>query len=98
MVATLRDEVDPMIPVMEVQEAPFQSHAHIGALDAQIQEIEETVQLPLTHPQLYENIGIRPPIYGEPGTGKILLAKAVPNSTSATFLHAIGSKSKSTSM
>jgi len=48
----LRDEVDPMISVMEVQEAPFQSHADIGALDAQIQEIEETVQLPLTHPEL----------------------------------------------
>ena len=52
MVGTLRDEVDPMISFMEVQEAPFQSHADIGALDAQIQEIEETVQLPLTHPEL----------------------------------------------
>ena len=52
MVGTLRDEVDPMISIMEVQEAPFQSHADIGALDAHIQEIEETVQLPLTHPEL----------------------------------------------
>ena len=44
-------------------------------------EIKEAVELPLTHPELYEDIGIRPPkgviLYGEPGTGKTLLAKAV---------------------
>lgn len=43
------------------------------------QEIKEAVELPLTHPELYEDIGIRPPkgviLYGEPGTGKTLLAK-----------------------
>jgi 26S proteasome regulatory subunit T2 len=37
------------------------------------------VELPLTHPELYEEMGIRPPkgviLYGEPGTGKTLLAK-----------------------
>lgn len=37
------------------------------------------MELPLTHPELYEDIGIRPPkgviLYGEPGTGKTLLAK-----------------------
>lgn len=43
------------------------------------QEIKEAVELPMTHPELYEDIGIRPPkgviLYGEPGTGKTLLAK-----------------------
>ncbi len=52
--------------------------------------------MPLTHPELYEEIGIRPPkgviLYGEPGTGKTLLAKAVANQTSATFLRVVGSE------
>ncbi len=45
----------------------------------QIQEIKEAVELPLTHPELYEDIGIKPPkgviLYGEPGIGKTLFAK-----------------------
>jgi 26S proteasome regulatory subunit T2 len=54
------------------------------------------VELPLTHPELYEEVGIKPPkgviLYGPPGTGKTLLAKAVANSTSATFLRVVGSE------
>ncbi|KAK8982396.1 hypothetical protein V6N11_037566 [Hibiscus sabdariffa] len=65
-------------------------------VDPVIQEIKEAVELPLTHPELYEDIGIKPPkgviLYGEPGTGKTLLAKAVANSTSATFLRVVGSE------
>lgn len=61
-----------------------------------MQEIKEAVELPLTHPELYDDIGIKPPkgviLYGEPGTGKTLLAKAVANSTSATFLRVVGSE------
>jgi ATP-dependent 26S proteasome regulatory subunit len=68
-----------MVSVMKVEKAPLESYADIGGLDAQIQEIKEAVELPLTHPELYEDIGIRPPkgviLYGEPGTGKTLLAK-----------------------
>lgn len=79
MVGILQDEVDPMVSVMKVEKAPLESYADIGGLDAQIQEIKEAVELPLTHPELYEDIGIRPPkgviLYGEPGTGKTLLAK-----------------------
>jgi len=65
-------------------------------LDTQIQEIKESVELPLTHPEYYEEMGIRPPkgviLYGPPGTGKTLLAKAVANQTSATFLRVVGSE------
>ena len=65
-------------------------------MDTQIQEIKESVELPLTHPEYYEEMGIKPPkgviLYGPPGTGKTLLAKAVANQTSATFLRVVGSE------
>ncbi|KAK4782461.1 hypothetical protein SAY86_016563 [Trapa natans] len=50
-----------MVSVMKVEKAPLESYADMGGLDAQIQEIKEAVELPLTHPELYEDIGIRPP-------------------------------------
>ena len=63
---------------------------------SKIQEIKESVELPLTHPEYYEEMGIKPPkgviLYGPPGTGKTLLAKAVANQTSATFLRVVGSE------
>lgn len=96
VVGILADDSDPMISVMKVEKAPLESYADIGGLEQQIQEIKESVELPLTHPELYEEIGIRPPkgviLYGEPGTGKTLLAKAVANQTSATFLRVVGSE------
>jgi len=96
VVGLLQDEVDPMVSVMKVEKAPLESYADIGGLDQQIQEIKEAVELPLTHPEFYEEIGIRPPkgviLYGPPGTGKTLLAKAVANQTSATFLRVVGSE------
>ena len=58
--------------------------------DIQKQEIKEAVELPLTHKELYAQIGIDPPsgvlLYGPPGTGKTMLAKAVANMTTATCL------------
>ena len=96
IVGVLADDADPLVSVMKVEKAPLESYADIGGLDKQVQEIKEAVELPLTRPELYEDIGIKPPkgvvLYGEPGTGKTLLAKAVANSTSATFLRVTGSE------
>lgn len=96
VIGILQDEVDPMVSVMKVDKAPLESYADIGGLEEQVREIKEAVELPLTNPELYEDIGIRAPkgviLYGEPGTGKTLLAKAVANQTSATFLRIVGSE------
>ena len=95
IVGIMQDDVDPLLNVMKVEKAPLESYADIGGLETQIQEIKEAVELPLTHPEVYEDMGIKPPkgviLYGEPGTGKTLLAKAVANETSATFLRVVGS-------
>ncbi|GAB5590642.1 ATPase of 26S proteasome regulatory subunit 4 [Umbelopsis nana] len=96
VVGVLSDDTDPMVSVMKLEKAPTESYADIGGLEQQIQEIKESVELPLTHPELYEEMGIKPPkgviLYGVPGTGKTLLAKAVANQTSATFLRVVGSE------
>merc|ERR1712070_1225901 len=96
VVGVLADDTDPVVSVMKVEAKPQESYADIGGLETQIQEIKEAVELPLAHPELYEDIGIKPPkgviLYGEPGTGKTLLAKAVANHTSATFLRVVGSE------
>merc|ERR1719242_2664404 len=96
VVGVLGDDTDPMVSVMKLEKAPQESYADVGGLDKQIQEIKESVELPLTHPELYEEMGIKPPkgviLYGAPGTGKTLLAKAVANQTSATFLRVVGSE------
>jgi 26S proteasome regulatory subunit T2 len=96
VVGILADDTDPMVSVMKVEKAPLESYVDIGGLETQIQEIKEAVELPLAHPELYEDIGIKPPkgviLYGEPGTGKTLLAKAVANQTNATFLRVVGSE------
>ncbi|RLV91001.1 26S protease regulatory subunit 4 [Spathaspora sp. JA1] len=96
IVGVLQDDADPMVSVMKLDKSPTESYADIGGLESQIQEIKESVELPLTHPELYEEMGIKPPkgviLYGAPGTGKTLLAKAVANQTSATFLRIVGSE------
>ena len=89
VVGVLGDDTDPLVSVMKLEKAPTETYADIGGLDQQITEIKESVELPLTHPEYYEEMGIRPPkgviLYGPPGTGKTLLAKAVANQTSGKF-------------
>ena len=96
VVGVLQDDADPMVSVMKLDKAPTESYTDVGGLESQIQEIKESVELPLSHPELYEEMGIKPPkgviLYGAPGTGKTLLAKAVANRTSASFLRIVGSE------
>ncbi|KAK6090349.1 hypothetical protein P3W45_000706 [Vairimorpha bombi] len=96
VVGVLEAETDPMVSVMKLEKAPSETYSDIGGLESQIQEIKESVELPLTNPEIYLEMGIKPPkgviLYGLPGTGKTLLAKAVANQTSATFLRIVGSE------
>jgi 26S proteasome regulatory subunit T3 len=77
-------------------EKPDVKYSDVGGLDMQKQEIREAVELPLTHFDLYKQIGIDPPrgvlLYGPPGTGKTMLVKAVANSTTAKFIRVVGSE------
>lgn len=96
VVGVLEGENDPLLSVMKMEKAPTETYGDIGGLENQIREIKESVELPLTNPELYNEMGIVPPkgviLYGLPGTGKTLLAKAVANQTSATFLRIVGSE------
>ena len=93
----LPTKLDPFVKGMEVIDSiPDISFADVGGLEDQIQEVRETVELPLKKPEVFERIGIDPPkgvlLYGPPGTGKTLLAKAVAHETEATFIRIIGSE------
>ncbi|MEW6456331.1 MAG: CDC48 family AAA ATPase [Acidobacteriota bacterium] len=70
------------------------SYEDIGGLSVQIQRIREMIELPLKYPQLFDRLGIDAPkgvlLYGPPGCGKTLIAKAVANETDAYFTHITG--------
>jgi len=95
-VAILPPETDSSIQLLGNHEKPDVSYMDIGGLDMQKQEMKEAVELPLTHGELYRQIGIDPPrgvlLYGPPGTGKTMLAKAVAHHTTASFIRVVGSE------
>jgi len=87
---------DPIVLGAEIIDKPGISYEEVGGLEAQIQELKETVEYPMTRPELFKKVGIEPPkgilLIGPPGTGKTLLAKAVAESTKATFIRLVGSE------
>jgi len=78
-------------PAKEVEVAlPRVTYEDIGDLEDAKQKIREMIELPLKHPELFRHLGIEPPkgvlLYGPPGCGKTLLAKAVANESGANFI------------
>ncbi|BDO42013.1 MULTISPECIES: proteasome ATPase [unclassified Cellulomonas] len=89
-------EVIPRAEVEELvlEEVPDIDYSDIGGLGAQIEAIRDAVELPFLHPELFREHGLKPPkgvlLYGPPGCGKTLIAKAVAHSLAATAASARG--------
>ena len=71
-------------------EAPSIRWEDIGGLDEAMEKLREGIELPLKHPEAFRRLGIRPAkgflLYGAPGTGKTLLAKAAARESNANFI------------
>lgn len=78
-----RSEVETLV----LEDVPDISYEDIGGLGPQIEQIRDAVELPFLHPGLYREHGLKAPkgilLYGPPGCGKTLIAKAVANSLAA---------------
>ncbi len=96
IVEVLPQREDPYVRAMEVVERPNVTFNDIGGLEKQIEELREVVELPLKQPELFRAMGIEPPkgvlLYGPPGCGKTLLAKAVARECNATFIRLVASE------
>ncbi len=68
---------------------PNVAYEDIGGLDRELEQVREMIELPMRHPELFQQLGIEPPkgvlLHGPPGTGKTLIAKAVANEIDAHF-------------
>ena len=91
----LPHEIDPRVYSMMTEKPGNVPYSSVGGLANQIRDLRETIELPITNPELFKRIGIKPPkgvlLYGPPGTGKTLLARAIACNIEATFLKIVAS-------
>ena len=96
IVKILNNTFDNRVRIMEIDESPTVTFEEIGGLKDVIEEMRETVEYPLTRPDVFEKMGIEPPkgvlLCGPPGTGKTLIARAIANQAKATFIRLSGSE------
>lgn len=96
IVRVLSKSLDVRARIMELIESPDIDYNMIGGLKKQVEEVIETLELPLTNPDLFIDVGVEPPhgimLYGPPGNGKTLVAKAVAHRAKATFIRMSGSE------
>lgn len=91
----LKRQVDPLVYKMLTEDPGQVSFEEIGGLTEQMKLLRETVELPITNPELFKRVGIQPPkgvlLYGPPGTGKTLLARALASNVKANFMKVVAS-------
>ena len=79
LVRILPREVDPMVFNMMNEDPGNVGFDDVGGLNDQIRVLRETIELPITNPELFKRVGVKPPkgclMYGPPGTGKTLIAR-----------------------
>lgn len=90
----LPTDFDNRVKAMELDEKPQETYEDVGGLERQIIELNEALVLPLTHPERFKKLNIKPPkgvlMYGPPGTGKTLMARACAAKSQTTFLKLAG--------
>ncbi|MBU3905154.1 MAG: CDC48 family AAA ATPase [Nanoarchaeota archaeon] len=87
-------EINPeAVEIVETQ-LPTVTYEDIGGLKEVVPKIREMVEVPLRHPEIFDRLGVEAPkgvlLYGPPGSGKTLLAKAVANESGAHFISIAG--------